>query len=124
LIADDNDVILSEMEKLLSSSFDVVGLVANGDLLVKEATASDPDIVATDLSMPVINGLDAVKALKKAGSKAHVVFFSVFQQQCFVDACFGAGADAFVVKARIFSDLIPALEAVLAGRRFVSSLCV
>lgn len=118
LLADDNDALLKHVEELLAHSFDIIGTVANGELLVKQATALDPDIIVTDISMPLMNGLDAVAALRKAGSRARIVFLSVFQHRPIVDACFSAGADGFVPKARLTSDLLTALQEVMAGRKF------
>lgn len=118
LLADDNEAILRQIEELLTPSFDVVATVPNGALLLKEASRHDPDVIVTDISMPEMSGLDAIRELKAAGSRARVLFLSVFQQPSFVRACFAAGADGYVPKTRLSSDLIHALEEVLAGRKF------
>jgi DNA-binding NarL/FixJ family response regulator len=118
LLADDNEAILRHAEDLLAPHFEVVGTVPNGELLVKQAAALDPDVIVTDISMPLMSGLEAVAKIKKTGSRARVVFLSVFQQQSFVHACFSAGADGFVAKARLSRDLIQAVEEVLSGRQF------
>lgn len=120
LLADDNEAILKEVAELLSGHCEVVGAVLNGDLLVKEATVLDPDLIVVDISMPVMSGLEAVQELKKSASRARVVFLSVFQQRCYIDACFSAGANAFVSKSRVSSDLVRALDDVMAGRTFIS----
>lgn len=121
LIADDNEAILRQVEDLLTARFEVVGAVPNGEILVNQAVTLDPDVIVTDVSMPLMSGLEAVAAIKKVGLRARVVFLSVFQQQSFIDACFSAGADAFVPKARMSRDLIQAIDQVTAGRNFRSN---
>jgi DNA-binding NarL/FixJ family response regulator len=71
--------------------------------------------------MPVLNGIQAVARLKHGGSRAKVVFLSVNEGEAFVRTCFAAGATGYVVKLRLVSDLVIAINEALAERRFVSS---
>ena len=118
LLADDNRAILDQLERLLDPTFEIVGAVSDGEGLVKQATALDPEIIVTDISMPGMSGLEAVTRIKQAGLRARVVFITVFRQPSFMDACFAVGADAFVPKSVLVCDLVRALEEVLAGRTF------
>jgi DNA-binding NarL/FixJ family response regulator len=120
LLADDHEDLLKEVQELLAPSCDVIGAVADGGLLVKAAASLDPDVIVVDVSMPVLNGIQAVTQLRTSGSSARIVFLSVFESQSYVDACFSAGANAYVFKARLASDLVQAINAVAAGQRFVS----
>ena len=70
--------------------------------------------------MPVLNGIQAVARLKRDGSRAKVVFLTVHEGDDFVQACFAAGATGYVLKLRLATDLVFAINEVLAGRRFVS----
>jgi DNA-binding NarL/FixJ family response regulator len=124
LLADDNEDILEMVAQLLKSHFDVVGAVTNGETLLNAATSLRPDAIVLDISMPVINGIEAVTHLKTGGNQAKIVFLSIHDDADFVAACFGAGANGYVLKARMVTDLVPAIEDALADRTFVSPLPV
>lgn len=109
LLADDHKAMLERVKGLLHSEFEVVGAVDNGLALVEAAGEIDADVVVVDIEMPVLNGLDAVKEIRKPGSKAKVVFLTVHEDPEMVLLCFEGGALAFVIKSRLASDLIPAI---------------
>ena len=77
---------------LLSPYFDVVGTAADGAALVSEACRLHPDIIVTDISMPILNGIDAVHKLRELGSTAKFVFVTVHTEKEFVEACHGSGS--------------------------------
>lgn len=79
-----------------------------------------PDVIITDISMPVLNGIDAVIRLKRLGCRSSVIFLTLHSDPDFVRACFATGASAFVIKRQISSHLLRAISEVLAGRTFVS----
>jgi DNA-binding NarL/FixJ family response regulator len=122
LIADDNDEILETVTELLTSHFDLVGAVTDGESLVKAARSLHPDVLVLDISMPVLNGIQAVTHLKAQGSEAKVVFLTIHNDAEFVTACFAVGAKAYVLKTRLVSDLVHAIDETLADRSFVSLL--
>ena len=120
LLADDHHELLKRVTSVLAAEFDVVGSARNGHELVEQAHAFQPDVVIVDISMPVLNGIDAVQQLVAAGSTAKFIFLTLHQGTTFVKACFDAGAMAYVAKNRIPVDLVVAVQEVLAGRQFVS----
>ena len=122
LIADDHQSLLKAEGALLSPHFDVVGTAADGAALVSEACRLHPDVVVTDISMPILNGIDAVHKLRELGSTAKFVFVTVQATREFVDACMQAGAFGFVQKACLKHDLVPAIKAALAGKIYVSRI--
>ena len=105
---------------LLSPYFDVVGTAADGAALVAKAHSLSPDVVVTDISMPVLNGIDAVHKLRESGSTAKFVFLTVHSRREFVEACMGAGALGYVQKRHMKRQLVPAIQAALAGQPYVS----
>jgi DNA-binding NarL/FixJ family response regulator len=105
---------------LLSPYFDVVGTAADGAALVAKAHSLSPDVVVTDISMPVLNGIDAVHKLRESGSRAKFVFLTIHSDKEFVDGCMGAGASGYVRKRHMKHQLVPAIQAALAGRFYVS----
>jgi two-component system, NarL family, response regulator DegU len=75
-----------------------------------------------DITMPVMNGIDAVHKLKASGSKVKVVFLTINNGEEFVNACLAEGARGFVWKSRMKAHLIPAIHAVLEDRPYISPL--
>lgn len=122
LLADDHQAMLKAECALLSPHFDVVGATADGAALVAEAHRLNPDVIVTDISMPILNGIDAVHKLQESGSTAKVVFVTVHSEREFVEACMEAGGAGYVQKSNLNHDLVPAIEAALAGRSYVSHL--
>ena len=120
LLADDHRAMLERVKGLLAPEFEVVGAVDNGQALVEAAKDLDPDVLVVDISMPVLNGIDAVRQIRESGSKARVVFLTVHEDPDIVPACFDAGALGFVAKSRLASDLVPAIQFALTDHTFVS----
>jgi DNA-binding NarL/FixJ family response regulator len=87
---------------------------------VETARRLQPDVIITDISMPILSGIEAAKQLKESGSRAKVVFFTVHSDPEIVRACLNVGACGYVVKPRMDSDLLPAVREALAGRIFLS----
>jgi DNA-binding NarL/FixJ family response regulator len=121
LLADDHPLILERVTTLLQSTFDVVGVAHNGLQMVEEALRLNPDIIVADISMPELDGIEAAHRLREMGAKASVVFLTIHESPEFVEACLAEGALGFVAKSHMKTDLVPAVNAALAGRRFVSS---
>ncbi len=120
LLADDHDAVLTNVTEALAPHYDVIGAVRDGASLVEAATSLNPDVLVVDISMPILNGIQAVARIKHGGSRAKVVFLTVHEGDDFVQACFAVGATGYVVKPRLVSDLVFAINEVLAERSFVS----
>jgi DNA-binding NarL/FixJ family response regulator len=105
---------------LLEDEFDVVGAVANGKEMLMEAHRLKPDVVVLDISMPLLDGIEAAIQLSATDSKAKVVFLSVQDDPLFVRRGLAAGALGYVVKSRLSTDLITAIHEALAGHQFIS----
>lgn len=119
-IADDHQSLLKIESALLSPYFDVVGTAADGAALVSEAGRLHPDVIVTDISMPILNGIDAVHKLRESGSTAKFVFVTVHSEGEFLEACLEAGALGYVQKEDLNHHLVPAIKAVLAGQTYIS----
>jgi DNA-binding NarL/FixJ family response regulator len=120
LLADDHSAILAHTGRLLGGEFEIVGTVGNGLDLIEAASRLDPDVVVLDITMPGLDGIEAARRLLDAGCRAKLVFFTVHEDPDYVRAGMDAGGAAYVAKARLASDLIPAIHAALAGLFFVS----
>ena len=122
LLADDHTEMLKRVVHLLQNEFEVVGAVNDGQALLEAASKLRPDVVLLDVSMPIMNGLEAVDRLREAGSRAKVVFLTVHEDPDFVHESLARGALSYVVKPRLTSDLVPAIKEAVANRSFVSPL--
>jgi DNA-binding NarL/FixJ family response regulator len=121
-LADDHPEFLKAEIALLQPHFELVGTASDGASLVSEAQRLKPDVVVVDITMPVMNGIDAVHKLKESGSKVKVVFLTINRGEEFVNACLAEGARGFVWKSRMKAHLIPAIYAVLEDRPYISPL--
>jgi DNA-binding NarL/FixJ family response regulator len=120
LLADDHPRFPEMEARLLEPEFDVVGKVGDGQALIEEALRLNPDIIITDIAMPVLDGIEAVDRLKQSGCTSRIVFLSVHNDADFVHRCLSTGALGYVEKSRIASELVPAIRVALAGNIFIS----
>ncbi len=88
--------------------------------MVSAARLLLPDVIVTDITMPILNGIDAVRELLASGSTSKIVFLTVRREKEFVEACMQAGALGYVQKFKMKHHLVPAINAVLAGQSYVS----
>jgi len=123
LLADDNPVILNHVRKLLgrNKQYEVVGAVSDGDAVLREYFLLRPEIIVLDISMGELSGIDVARTLVESGCTAKIVFLTVHEDSDFLNAAMDAGGSAYVVKSRVSTDLITAIEAALSGKHFVSS---
>jgi len=121
LLADDHPHFSEMVESLLFPGFEIIGKVADGRALIEAALRLKPDLILTDISMPILNGIDAAEELRKMGCTTKVIFLTVHSDAEFVRSCLAAGAFGYIVKPRVALDLLPAIRRVLAGHVFVST---
>ena len=120
LLADDHPVVLEALRGLLDELGEVVGMVADGQSLVQEAQRLEPDIILTDISMPKMNGLDAVRALQTWVPQCKVIVLTVHREPVYVSLALRAGACGYLLKRVSLSAELPqAVMHVLAGDRYL-----
>ena len=119
LLADNHERILTQARSVLGEEFEVVGSVSNGLEAVAEVRRLDPDVLVIDISMPILDGLEAASRLKPR-RRPKIVFLTVHEDEDFVAAAFSAGASAYVTKGDLLTDLVPAIRDALEGRIYVS----
>jgi DNA-binding NarL/FixJ family response regulator len=120
-LADDHSQLLEAEIHLLRPHFDIVGTAMDGDALVSEALRLNPDVIIVDITMPVLNGIEAVQKLVQSGSTAKFIFLTIHSSQEFIKACVDAGARGFVSKSKMKAHLIPAIYAVLDDMSYIPS---
>jgi DNA-binding NarL/FixJ family response regulator len=124
LLADDHKEIRDRAVRLLEPEFEVVGTVADGNALVRASAHLKPDVCVIDISMPMLNGIDAAIKMRENGSEARIVFLTVNEDSDFVNAAIKIGALGYVVKSRMATDLRAAINGAISGRLFVSPSCI
>jgi DNA-binding NarL/FixJ family response regulator len=121
VLADDHQQMIATVRQTLGEQFEVVGAVEDGKQAVNAVLTLNPDLLVIDISMPVLNGLQAAKQLQTANSRAKIIFLTIYESRDFVDAAFCAGASGYVSKGRLYTDLIPAIHEAMLGRTFISA---
>jgi DNA-binding NarL/FixJ family response regulator len=121
VIADDNEPLLSSVAALLTGDFDVVGAVSNSHELLEVIDRLHPDLIVCDITMPDVDGLEAARRLRDAGSTAKIVFLTVHDDSDYLREGLSVGAMGYVIKDKLVADLPKALHEALAGRHFVSA---
>jgi DNA-binding NarL/FixJ family response regulator len=122
LLADDHALLLDGLKKLLEEEYDLVGTAANGRALVAAARRLRPDIVVLDISMPLLNGIDAARQIRQAVPAARLLFLTVHADTAYVEEAFRAGALGYVLKHAAAHELFVALRSVFRGRAYVSPM--
>jgi DNA-binding NarL/FixJ family response regulator len=120
LLADDHPEMLALIATALASEYCVVGSVVDGLALLAEAERFSPDVIVLDITMPGLDGIEAARRLGRSRHPARLVFLTVHERREFARAALDAGGLGYVVKTRLASDLVPAIRAALADRRFIS----
>ena len=122
LLADDHTLLLEAFEKLLEDECDVVGTVADGRALLDAAPKLRPDVIVMDISMPLLNGLDAARKLKHMMPRVKLIFLTVNKDPDIAAEAFRLGASGYLLKNSAASELIEAIRQVLKDKAYVTPL--
>lgn len=122
LLADDHTILTEGLITLLKSDFDLVGVVNDGRALVKAVETLRPDVIVTDLSMPEMNGLDAVREIRARHPDAKIVVLTMHRDAHLAADTFRAGVAGYLLKISSSEELISAIREVALGRSYVTTL--
>jgi len=120
LVGDDHALIREGIRGLLESHCEVVGTAENGKTLVNAALETKPDLVVLDVSMPILNGIDAACEIKKALPSTRLVFLSMHANPLYLRKAIEAGASAYVLKSGAAEELLTGIREAIQGRIYVS----
>jgi DNA-binding NarL/FixJ family response regulator len=120
LLADDHQMLLDALKRVVEPRCEVVGMVSDGRALLTAAAKLHPDIVVLDIAMPQLNGLDAARHLKPALPKLKLIFMTMNEDPDLVGEAFRAGASAFLLKQAAAFELMEAIEKVMKGGSYVT----
>jgi DNA-binding NarL/FixJ family response regulator len=122
LIADDHKIFAEGLKRLLKEDFDIVGVVADGRQLVAAAEKLKPDVIIVDISMPMLNGIDAVQQIKKVQPAIKAVFLTMHPDIAYAMRAFKEGASGYVLKSAAPDELITAIREGLKGKTYVTPM--
>ncbi len=122
LLADDHRIVAEGLKGLLEPEFELVGIVEDGRAMLDAAEKLRPDVVVVDVSMPLLNGIEAVRQLKKKHKEIAVVFLTMHVDVTYAAKAFEAGASGYVLKHSAPSELITAITSALKGRTYITPL--
>jgi DNA-binding NarL/FixJ family response regulator len=122
LIGDDHQLVGEALKHLLESEFDVIGIANDGRSLVDRAAKLHPDVVIADISMPLLNGLEAGERIKQLSPPPKLIFVTMNASPEIAADAFRRGASAFVVKQSTAQDLVIAVRRVLNNQSYLSPL--
>ena len=122
LLADDHRIIMEGLKNLLEPEFELVGMVEDGRALLEAAERLRPDVVIADISMPLLNGIEAVRQLTKSRKELKVVILTMHADPVYAAAAIDAGASGYVLKHAAATELITAVRSVLQGKSYLTPL--
>lgn len=122
LLADDHRMVAEGLRGLLELDYDLVGIVEDGRALLEAADRLMPDVVVADVSMPLLNGIEAVRQLKKKNPDVAVVFLTMHMDVAYAASAFEAGAAGYVLKHSAPSELLTAIKSALKGQTYITPL--
>lgn len=120
LLADDHRMVAEGLRGILEAEYELVGIVEDGRAMLDVAGELRPDVIVADITMPHLNGLDAMDAMRRKHPRTKVVFLTMHQDAAYARRALEAGASGFVVKHAAPGELVMAIRAALDGNTFIS----
>ena len=122
LLADDHTLLLDAFRNLLEPEFEIVGTVEDGRSLLEAAPKLNPDVILIDVAMPLLNGIEAARRLKKMMPHTKLIFLTMHGEPSYVTQALHDGASGYVLKRSAASELVAAIHEVLKGGIHVTPL--
>jgi len=122
MLADDHQIVLEGLKNLLEPEFEVVGTVEDGRALVDKALKLHPDVIVVDISMPLLNGIEAVRQIKKIDERSKIIFLTMHPDVTYATSAFDAGASGYVLKNSASRELVTAIKAAVQGKTYVTPI--
>lgn len=120
LLADDHAEMLQELRALLDADYEIVGAVENGQKLVEAAKSLKPDLIISDISMPIMTGFEAATKIRESGISTKIIFLTVQSSSAYLKKARALGADGYVLKVYSNEQLPVAISSVLTGTPYFS----
>ena len=122
LLADDHAIFAEGLEALLKDSFDLAGVVHDGRALLEAAEKLRPDVIVTDVSMPLMNGVEAIRQIRAQRPDARIIVLTMHRDTQLAAEAFRAGVSGYLLKVSPSEELVNAIREVAQGRSYVTTL--
>jgi DNA-binding NarL/FixJ family response regulator len=120
LLADDHAIVLEGLRHILEPAFEIVGEVADGRSLVDDVLMFRPEIIITAISLPLLNGIEAAREIRKINRKVKIIFLTMHTDPSYAVEALDAGGSAYILKSAAVAEILVAIREVLNGRVYVS----
>jgi DNA-binding NarL/FixJ family response regulator len=120
VLADDHTIVTEGLKALLNPELEIVATVDNGRAAIKAVRDFNPSVVILDISMPLLNGIDAAREIRKIAPKVKIVFLTMHTELAYVQEAFEAGASGYVIKHSASIDLLSAVRRALLGFTYIT----
>ncbi|MGQ9637781.1 MAG: response regulator [Thermodesulfobacteriota bacterium] len=122
VLAEDHTILREGLKSLLSSSqdFEVIGEASDGREAIQGVEKLKPDLILIDLSMPRMNGMEAIREIRRLSKEVKIIVLTVHKSEEYILATFKAGADGYVLKDSTHEELLIAIKSVLKGKNYIS----
>jgi DNA-binding NarL/FixJ family response regulator len=121
LLADDHDIVVEGLRRVLDQpDLEIAGVVNDGRALVRAAKEIQPDIIVADITMPLLNGIDAARQIRKTNADVKIIFLTMHPDVTFATEALAAGGTGYVLKSSAGSELVMAIREAAKGRTYVT----
>lgn len=121
LLADDHSIVVEGLRRVLDQpDLEIVGVVSDGRSLLRAATETQPDIIVTDITMPLLNGIDAARQVREHNPDVKIIFLTMHPDVAFATEALAAGGCGYVLKNAAGDELLTAIREAAQGRVYVS----
>src|ERR1700730_7341718 len=120
LLADDHAIVAEGLRRVLEPSYEVVGFAENGRALLIATGQLQPDVIVADVSMPLLNGIEAVRQIRKTDQSVKIVFLSMHPDVVYVTEALQAGGSAYVLKSSAGIEILTAVRHALQGKIYLT----
>ncbi len=122
LLGDDHDIVVEGLRRILDQpEFEVVGVASDGRSLLRAAEELQPDVIIVDVTMPLLNGIEAVRQIRKTNRKVVIIFLTMHSEVVFATEALTAGASGYVLKNSAAEELVTAIRETLKGHTYITS---
>jgi DNA-binding NarL/FixJ family response regulator len=119
-LADDHSLMLAGLRKLIEETCEVIGTVEDGRALVEAVQSLHPDLVLLDIAMPLLNGIDAARQIKKSCPDVKLIFLTMQTSPTYATEAFQAGASGYLLKRSVPVELPLAIDAAMRGQHYLT----
>ena len=120
IMADDHSLVLAGFRELLEDEFDIVAVAEDGRTLVGAARVFQPDVILLDISMPLLNGIDAARRIRSEAPGTKLIFLTMHSKPEYVQEALAAGGSGYLLKRSAASELATAIHTVSAGKQYIT----